>query len=272
MSAALYLEPPLASAVIHGRKQTWCQEGRGARLPLFLLHGIGSSALAWSGQFAGFSPERAVIAWNAPGYASSEPLENAWPTALDYATTALALLDHLHITRCVLIGQSLGAVMASALALQAPARVTALILVSPASGYGVLPGAELPEKVAQRLTDLERLGSVEFAVQRSVNLLTPAASPRAHDIVRRSMAQITKQGYCQAARLLACANLRDDVARLAVRTEVIWGSADTITPPESCRRIAAAAGIAGTELGGLGHGLITEAPGRFNEAVRRLLD
>jgi pimeloyl-ACP methyl ester carboxylesterase len=52
---------------------------------------------------------------------------------------------------------------------------------------------------------------------------------------------------------------------------VLWGGADRITPPEGCRRIATAAGVPGIELAGLGHGLTTEAPERFNDTIRPML-
>ncbi len=269
--AALYLEPPLTTATIGGRRQAWRQAGAGSRIPLFLLHGIGSNSRAWAGQFAGFSGERLVVGWNAPGYDHSDPLNVSWPTPDDYATAALALLDQLQIARCILVGQSLGAVMATALARRAPERVVALGLVSPASGYGITPRDPLPEKIAQRIADLEALGPARFAELRAAGLLTGAASTEARAIVHRCMAEVTQQGYLQAARLLACANLVRDVAGLTARLLVLWGGVDRITPPESCRRVATAAGVPGIELPGLGHALATEAPERFNQTLRSIL-
>jgi pimeloyl-ACP methyl ester carboxylesterase len=271
VTIGLYLEPPLQVAIIAGRRQAWRQAGEGERLPLFLLHGIGSNARAWAGQFAGFSGERRVIAWNAPGYADSEPLSTDWPAPSDYAAAALALLDHLHISRCILVGQSLGAVMAAELARGAPERIAALVLASPAGGYGSAPRAALPEKVAQRVADLEELGPGAFAARRAASLLTGAASPAAYAIVRLAMSEVTPEGYVQAARLLASADLARDVAGLSLSIAVVWGDADVITPPESCRRIAAAARCVGIELAGLGHAFATEAPERFNDSIRPLM-
>jgi pimeloyl-ACP methyl ester carboxylesterase len=271
MSHERYLAPELRTAVVGGRCQSWRQAGGGERLPLVFLHGIGSNARAWAGQLAGFAPERPVIAWNAPGYAQSDPLETAWPAADDYALAALALFDHLGIRRCALIGQSLGAIMATAVARRAPQRVAALVLVSPASGYGIATGSELPEPVASRLAELERLGPVTFAALRSDRLLTDEASSESRSIVRRAMSEITLEGYSAAARMLACADLEREVAALCVPVLVIWGNQDEITPPAGCRRVAKAASAAEVELPGLGHALATEAPERLNEVIRPLL-
>ena len=266
-----YLAPALRTAVIGGRCQSWRQAGEGERLPLVLLHGIGSNARAWAGQLAGFAAERAVIAWNAPGYAQSDPLGVTWPVADDYALAALALLDHLRIRRCALIGQSLGAIMATALSRLAPQRVAALVLVSPASGYGSTTGSELPEPVASRLAELEGLGAATFAARRSDRLLTAGASSESRSIVHRAMSEITLEGYSAAARMLACADLEREVTTLCVPVLVIWGDQDEITPPAGCRRVAKAASAAEVELPGLGHALATEAPERLNDVIRPLL-
>lgn len=271
MSEARYLLPPLETAVIGGRRQAWRQAGTGEGLPLLLLHGIGSNARAWAGQLAAFAGERRVIAWNAPGYDQSDPLAIAWPAPDDYAGAALALLDHLRIPRCILIGQSLGAVMATAIARRSPERIAALALVCPAAGYNAKPGSELPEAVASRVADLQSLGPAGFAARRSDGLLTDEASSGARDIVRCAMSEVTIEGYLAAARMLACADLEREVARLTVPLLVAWGGEDRVTSPASCRRIAAAAAAAGVELQGLGHGLATQAPERLNEAIRPLI-
>ncbi|OAN56540.1 alpha/beta fold hydrolase [Sphingobium sp. TCM1] len=270
---SLYLEPSLRSARISGRVQAWREAGEGPALPLVLLHGIGSNARAWAGQFAGFSQERRVVAWNAPGYAGSDPLSNFWPLSSDYADALGALLDHLAIKRCVLVGQSLGAVMATAFALAAPERVAAMTLTSPASGYAVPVGGVLPEGVAKRIADIEALGPEGLAVARYSRLLAPGASAQAHAIVRSAMAEVVPQGYAQAVRLLASADLPSAVTALRVPTMTLWGSEDVVTPPAGCARVAAATpGGRFESIEGGGHAVATERPEAFNQTLRRVLD
>jgi pimeloyl-ACP methyl ester carboxylesterase len=250
------------------------QPGHGGidRLPLVLLHGIGSNARAWAGQFAAFSADRRIVAWNAPGYAGSDPLDAAWPLAADYADALTALLGHLAIDRCVLVGQSLGAVMATAFALRSPQRVAALVLASPAAGYGVGVGQALPDKVAQRLVDLDTLGPEGLAAARYARLLTERASPEARAIVHRAMAEILPQGYAQATRLLAGADLVAAAEGLSVPTVTLWGDADVVTPPAACRRVAdAVPGGRSVVIIGGGHAFATEMPDMFNTALTPVL-
>ena len=268
----LYVEPQLRLAQVRGRRCSWRELGAGACLPLVLLHGIGSNASTWAGQFAGFAGERRVTAWNAPGYLASDCLDTDWPTASDYAEAAIQLLDHLEIARFILLGQSLGAVMATSLALRVPDRVAALALASPAGGYSMMPGAALPDALDKRLRDLDALGPAEFASARADRLLTARASDEARKIVHRSMSEIVTEGYIQATRLLATSNLLESVKALSVPTLVLWGAQDDITPPASCRKIAQAAPNAqAREIPGGGHALATELPALFNDVLRPFL-
>lgn len=273
MGQPRYVEPPLQRADVAGHHQAWRETGTDAGLPLLLLHGIGSNSRAWAGQFAGFGAERRVVAWNAPGYCGSDLLPAPWPTPDDYAAAALALLDHLDIGRCIVIGQSLGAIMATALALRAPHRIAALALASPASGYGISRGDALPAKVQRRIDDVRSIGAAGLADLRAMALLTDAASPEARAIVHTAMAEVVPDGYVQAVRLLAAADLIADVGRLSMPGCVLWGGDDTITPPRACRAVADAFPNAyARELAGVGHGFATEAPEQFNSAVRPMIE
>lgn len=273
----LYHLPPLVESVVAGRRQSWRASvprppSASAALPLVLLHGIGSNSRCWAGQFAGFGDERPVYGWNAPGYAGSDPLPMAAPVAADYAAAALDWLDHLGIERCVLIGQSLGAIMATALARMAPRRIAALALASPASGYGVPAGAPLPAKVAARIDDLRKLGPQGLADARANRLLTGRASAKARAIVHAAMAEIVPHGYEQAVRLLAGSDLLADIRGLTVPTMVLWGAEDVVTPPDGCARVADAAAAAyRVELADGGHAFASEIPEAFNAAVRPLI-
>src|SRR5471032_2163670 len=55
-------------------------------LPLVLLHGIGSGAASWVQQFEVLGASRRVLAWDAPGYGASTPVDAQSPVASHYAT------------------------------------------------------------------------------------------------------------------------------------------------------------------------------------------
>ncbi|MET3247808.1 pimeloyl-ACP methyl ester carboxylesterase [Burkholderia sp. OAS925] len=127
-------------------------------LPLVLLHGIGSGAASWVQQFEALSASRRVLAWDAPGYGESTPVAAASPAATDYANVLYEWLEKLGIERCVLVGHSLGAIIAGSFAAMHPQRVAGLLLLSPAGGYGAASAEVRETKRDQRLAMLNELG------------------------------------------------------------------------------------------------------------------
>lgn len=250
----------------------WREAGEGDGLPLVLLHGIGSNAGSWVGQFEEFARERRVIAWNAPGYGTSAPLGQASPVARDYAAALWAFLDARGVGRCHLVGQSLGAIMATAAARISPSRVASLVLASPATGYAVPPGGVLPETIARRISDVHDLGPQGMADARAMRLVTDRASPKVKALVHAAMASVNPVGYEQAVRLLTVSDLPGLLKGITRPGLVVWGAEDIVTPPAGCKRIAEAyVGAQGLEIPGFGHAFATEAPDEFNAAIRPII-
>jgi len=109
------------------------QTGDGA--PLLFLHEFAGDARAWNAQVGYFSRRYRCIVTAARGYPPSDvPADvNAygWQRSLD---DAVAVLDHLQIARCHVIGLSMGAYTGLLLALRHPERISALVAASGGSG------------------------------------------------------------------------------------------------------------------------------------------
>jgi len=237
-------------------------------LPLVLLHGIGSGAASWVQQLEVLGTARRVIAWDAPGYGESTPVESASPQAREYANALEQWLDALGIERCVLVGHSLGAIIAGSFAASCAERVAGLLLVSPTAGYGAASEDVRASKRDSRLAMLAELGPQGLAATRSANMLSPHADPASRDWVRWNMSRIVPHGYAQATHLLANADLASDVANYTGRIAVAVGADDAITPPSSCERIALAAHTRLQIIPRAGHAGYIEA----SEAYTALID
>ncbi|MGF6998402.1 alpha/beta fold hydrolase [Paraburkholderia sp. GAS32] len=236
-------------------------------LPLVLLHGIGSGAASWVQQFEVLGETRRVLAWDAPGYGASTPVEADSPVASDYATVLKEWLDALGIERCVLVGHSLGAIIAGAFAVANPQRVAGLLLLSPAGGYGASAAEVRETKRDQRLAMLKELGPQGLAKKRSTNMLSTHASDEARAWVRWNMSRVIPNGYVQATHLLANADLAGDLSRYRGRINVAVGAEDTITPPEACERLALAAGTKLQVVPRAGHAGYIEAPAAYTAII-----
>ena len=257
----------------HGRL-SWREAGSGP--VLILLHGIGGGALSWVAQLEAFAATHRVIAWDAPGYAQSDPLPQSQPMAVDYARALAELTNKLGLQHFSLVGHSLGALMAAgfaaSLANTGPSCVTALVLASPARGYGSAPAELRQTKWQERVAAVQQLGVEKLASERSARLCAPGAAASVIEQVRANMARITPGGYSQAAYLLAHDDIGGHLGRVTAPITVLCGELDSVTPPAACRALAAAHQARYIALPDVAHVCYAEQPAQFNAAVSQALN
>ena len=98
--------------------------------PLVLLHGLGVSGAVWQAFSRRLSPTWSIVAPDLRGHgASAKPAGGYTPA--DYAADVASLLAALGIGPVPVVGHSLGALAALALAGATPQRVAALVLLDP---------------------------------------------------------------------------------------------------------------------------------------------
>lgn len=111
-------------------------EAEAALSPLLLVHGLGADSDDWIWHLPALSAHRRVIAPDLRGHGHSSAPENGYRPR-ELAGDLVRLLDQLGIERITAIGHSLGTLLVSALAVEHPDRVSALVCVDP--GYGQPP-------------------------------------------------------------------------------------------------------------------------------------
>lgn len=252
---------PSRTLRVDGKALAYRAAGEGR--PLVLLHGIGSGSGSWLFQLEDLAGRFRVIAWDAPGYGESAPFALERPHPADYARALSLLVGALQLKAFVLVGHSLGALIAAAYARMAPAAA-GMVLISPAGGYrGDL------SRVEERLKALDALGPDGLAEKRAAGMLSPQAPPLALELVRWNYRRILPRGYRQAAYCLAQGDLRADAPHYAGRVLVACGSADTVTPEQGCRELAACfPRSVYRSLPGLGHASPAEGPTEVNALLR----
>jgi pimeloyl-ACP methyl ester carboxylesterase len=244
--------------------------GRTGGQPLVLLHGIGSNSGSLAAMMAALPPEIDAMAWDAPGYLQSRALSQPSPTPRDYAAAAAEWMTALGISRCIMLGHSLGALFAASFAAHFPKQVAAIALLSPALGYRVAPGAALPPAVQSRIDEIETLGPKAFAAKRASRLVgNPEQNPQTVAAVEKAMSAVNPSGYAQAVRALGAGDLLADAENIKSPALVAVGNRDLITPPDNAR--AAHAALRGAtefhEIPDAGHALPQERP----DVVARLI-
>ncbi len=255
------MDEPLFAPLSDGGRLAYTRLGDGP--PLLLLRPLGGSMLSW-GRFADALAERVnVIAFDARGTGCSSPAP-FWTTTRSMARDAVSLLEHLGIRSAHVYGISIGGMVASWFAIDAPRRVDRLILVS------TLPrGTEL------------RVGSLSWGLSMARCFLRPprdAEACMATRILSREFrdghpADVKRIEELARARpaslrgiitLLAAAARHDVCARLheiTAQTLVLTGEFDPLLTLASQKELLGHLPRASYDcLAGVGHDVSAEAP------------
>lgn len=104
-------------------------ERKGSRgVPIVFLHGFGGDLHIWDGLWNAVEEGRAAVRYDLRGFGRSTIVEDR---PFDHGEDLVALLEALAVARCHLVGISMGGSIALNFALDRPAHVNRLVLVSP---------------------------------------------------------------------------------------------------------------------------------------------
>lgn len=185
---------------------------------------------------------------------------------------AAALLAE-HAGPLVLVGTSMGGILALEVLRQAPGRVQALALL------GSSARADTPELIALRTQAIGLFEQGRMEEVLRANLMFAFHPDKARDpaLVGDYLAMMGRAGAAQLVRqnraLMARADARPWLPRIACPVLVACGADDQLTPPECSREIAAA--VPGARLALLpacGHLLTWEQPAQVNALLADWLD
>ena len=230
----------LASEItVNGRRVRYRVDGAGP--PVVMLHGIGRSLEDWTEQHELLRDRFRVWSLDMAGFGRSEPLDE--PSTLPaLARSVEDFLDAVGVEGPVhLMGNSLGGAVAMQVAVQAPHRVTDLVLVDSA-GFG------REVTIALRLLAIRPLGrlllrpsragarQVERSIFRDPSFATEARIGHAYQLAHephaaRVMLETSRSlGNLRGVRSQWRDQLLAAVAELDIPILVVWGSADRILP------------------------------------------
>ena len=240
---------------------------QGTGIPLMLLHGISSGAASWHKQMAlsGFR----VLAWDMPGYGESPMLAATRANAGDYADALAALLDKAGVTQTVLVGHSLGALVACAFAAKYPQRVLYMVLADAAQGYGQ-SSPEQRENVWRSREQQIALGGEILAQTRAAKLLRPGGRETDIATVAAGMRKLRSEGYLAAAWMLAHDDIHGWLKSYSGAFEVWCGEQDAITQPELVQGLALRYGMPFIAIPQAGHASYLDNDAFFNQQLLRI--
>ena len=255
------------------RQSIPCYVSRGEGGPaVFLLHGIGGSKAYWHNALevlanAGYR----AVALDLPGYGESETIE---PYTLSGIARSLeGLMDALAPRRAVLLGHSMGGMVALEAWAAYPHRIAGLMLSGTSPAFGRPEGAWQQEFLRQRLGPLDQGRSMSDLAPRLVRAMVGSDADAAG--VERAvaiMSAVSPQTYRSALRALLSFDRRALLPAISVPTLVLAGELDPNAPPAVMQKMAEKIPGASYEcLSRTGHLASLEQPAAFADAILRFL-
>lgn len=200
------------------------QHGKGA--PLVYLHG-GGGLPAFTPDLEMLAERFTVTAPLHPGFGSSG-IDELHEDVLKFTLYTWDVLDALGIERPILVGHSLGGMLAAEMAALEPSRVRKLVLIAPAGLY--LEDCPTMDFFAMKP---EELIAATFYDPSSPLAQAFAALPQDKDAAAEVMVQ-RMRGFSAAARFLwpmGDRGLSERLYRVKAPTLLLWGEGDKLIPP-----------------------------------------
>jgi len=250
---------------VNGLEIAYERAGEGP--PLVLVHGAAVDSRMWRPQLATLADEFTVVAWDEPGAGRSSDVPGDFALA-DYANCLAALIGALDLGPAHVAGLSWGGTVAQELYRHHPELVATLLLAGTYAGWkGSLPEEEVRVRV-------EGLRQMLAAADHLFDPTLPglfAGDPPAElvPLLEAMAADVRPDSMRTALLVMAEADQRDLLPRIAVPTLLIWGERDARSPLSVARQFEDAVPDAKlVVIPGAGHVSNLEVPELFNDAVR----
>ncbi|QPC87499.1 alpha/beta fold hydrolase [Mesorhizobium sp. NBSH29] len=181
-SRAEQMVPAAGSFVtVDGVRLHYLDAGEG--LPILFLHGLGAQLLQFQPLFSHLKDNFRVIALDRPGSGYSAAMEESGPVA--QARIIAHFIDQLKLDRKpVIVGHSLGGLVALAIALEHPSSISGLALISPLTWFQETVPPEfkplyIPSRAKRRLlaSTVAIPTALKYAPQTLAYIFAPQTPP-----------------------------------------------------------------------------------------------
>jgi 3-oxoadipate enol-lactonase len=238
---------------------------------MLFLHGMGGDRSNFRPQLAHFAKRYRAVAWDAPGFGRSYPWYELSFAAM--ADAAAVLLDQVETDTAIIVGHSMGGMVALELAARHSERLRALVLSGTSPAFGDPNGPWQQQFVRDSLAPVEngnRLSDHAEALIRDV--IGANADPAGVQLAIDSMARTPHDTYRAVLNNLIRFDRRDILSRITVPTLVIAGAEDAKAPPTMLERMAAKIPDGRfISLPDAGHLANLERPDAYNATIDRFL-
>jgi pimeloyl-ACP methyl ester carboxylesterase len=243
-----------------------------------MLHGIGGGHLAFAPQVETLaSSGYRAVAWDMPGYGHSAPIEPYTFKGLAQSCIRLieALLEADDPKRpgVILLGHSMGGMVAQEVVARRPELVSKLVLCGTSPSFGKPEGDWQRQFIEQRTAPLDAGKSMADLAEVLVpQMVGPGSLPEGVRLATHCMGLVPASTYRRALEALVTFDRRANLAQIAVPTLLVAGEHDRNAPPAVMKKMAQAiSGSTYIEMRGIGHLQNLEAPDDFDGLLLNFL-
>jgi len=239
---------------------------------ILMLHGIGGGHLAFAPQVEAFATAGyRAVAWDMPGYGHSAPIEPY--TFKGLAQSCLQLIEALKCEQVILLGHSMGGMVAQEVAARRPERISRLILAGTSPAFGKPDGEWQRQFIAQRTAPLDAGQTMAQLADKLVpQMVGPGSLPEGVRLATHCMGLVPAATYRRALECIVTFDRRRELPAIHVPTLLVAGEHDRNAPPAVMKKMAEAiAGSTFVEMKGIGHLQNLEAPDEFDALVLNFL-
>lgn len=249
----------------HGLEIAYERLGEGP--PLVLVHGAAEDSRAWRPQLAALADEFTVVAWDEPGAGHSWDVPTGFGLA-DFAHCLAAVIETVALGRAHVAGISWGGTVVLELYRHHPEVVATLILIDTYAGWkGSLPEEEVRARVAGTRQMLA--APPEELDPTFPGLFAGEPPPEVVSLLEEIAATVRPASLRRLLPVMAEADQRDLLPRIAVPTLLVWGELDARSPLRIAQEFEQAIPDATlVVIPGCGHASNLERPEQLNQAVR----
>ena len=255
-------------ATLNGNNLHYRSGGDPQGTPLVLIHSLGTDLRLWDDLIPRLDSTLRLVRFDLRGHGlSTDPVGEL--TLADFSADLAALLDHLEIDKAIILGISIGGLIALDFALRNQARVSSLILADTAARIGT------PELWQTRMEALRAHGMAHLAdsiLSRWFAADFAARCPTQFQGLRTLFTRNSVAGYTAACAALRDGDLRAEVPQIMVPSLVLCGAQDAATPPDVVQELAQSLPNAHFDvLAGAGHTPPIEQPQIMADQINAFL-
>ncbi|HEX6312521.1 MAG TPA: alpha/beta hydrolase [Acidimicrobiia bacterium] len=208
-----------------GSRLRYTTRGPRSRAAVVPIHGWPDSWRSFEPVLDALSPDIGVLAVSLRGFGGSDaPPSGYEPT--DFAHDVAEAIEQVGVTSAVVVGHSLGALVAQRLAIDRPDLVAGVVMIG---GFARLPDA-VADEVWSAVVELTDPIDEEFVREfQSSTLAAPVPAAFFEQLVAESR-RISASVWRAAWAGVMGADHRDQLAGIAAPTLLIWGDRDGLVP------------------------------------------